>query len=249
MIAAGIVEVDGELHQPQAKDATVKVDVLLSVSRDCRDVMNAWNDGVHGLLGSINDSPFIEHNRKRSPLAGLDIPCAMTAARYIFHQQDFASSQGAATAVRHLELYCSVKQHNELPLRRIVPIIIVVGVIFSKDHGFCRKGPRKQANLARIGQLNLYFAEMSFPSLVRIDPNYFHTLSCTSLAAIGSKYDRAAASSSSLTIWGMPGYRRSYTSAPKRFSTAAVSLTCSNGTCGSGSPVPRKTGVLCREHA
>src|SRR6187551_1452857 len=57
---------------------------------------------------SINDSPFIEHNKKRSPLAGLDIPCAMTAARYIFHQQDFASSQGAATAVRHLELYCSL---------------------------------------------------------------------------------------------------------------------------------------------
>src|SRR6476660_4275368 len=198
---------------------------------------------------SINDSPFIEHNKKRSPLAGLDIPCAMTAARYIFHQQDFASSQGTATAVRHLELYRSVKQHNELPLRRIVPIIIVVRVIFSKDHGFCRKGPRKQANLARIGQLNLYFAEMSFPSLVRIDPNYFHPLSCTSLAAIDSKYDRAAASSSSLIIWGMPGYRRSSTSAPKRFSTAAVSLTCSNGTCGSGSPVPRKTGVPCREPA
>src|SRR6185437_7266283 len=90
---------------------------------------------------SINDSPFIEHNKKRSPLAWLDIP-------------------GAATAVRHLELYCSVKQHNELPLMRVMPIIIVVRVIFSKDHGFCRKGPRKQANLARIGQLNLYFAEM-----------------------------------------------------------------------------------------
>src|SRR5262245_28935399 len=128
---------------------------------------------------SINDSTFIEHNKKRSPLAGLDIPCAMTAARYIFHQQDFASSQGTAIAVRHLELDYSVKQHNELPLRRIVPIIIIVPVIFSKDHGFCRKGPRKQPDLAGIGQLKLYFAEMSFPSLIRIDPNYFHTLSCT----------------------------------------------------------------------
>src|SRR5262245_27042530 len=192
---------------------------------------------------SINDSPFIEYNKKRSPLAALDIPCAMTAARYIFHHQSFPSSPGAATPVRPLELYRSVKQDNELPLRRVMPVIIVVRMIFSKDYGFCRNGPRKQANLAGIGQRDLYFGEMSFPSLVRIDPNYFHTLSCTPLAAIRCKYDRATASSSSLIIWGVPGYRRSSTSAPKRFSTAAVSLTCSNGTCGSGSPVPRKTGV------
>src|SRR5689334_1557528 len=132
---------------------------------------------------SINGSPFIELNKKRSPLAGLDIPRAMTAARYIFHQQDFASSQGAAIAVRHLELYCSVKQHNELPRRRVRPSIIVVRVIFSQDHRFCRKRSTKQANLARIGQLTLYFAQMSCPWLVRIDPNYCHTSPCTSLAA------------------------------------------------------------------
>jgi hypothetical protein len=39
----GIVEVDGQLHQPEAKKAGIEIEVLLGVARDGGDVMNTWN--------------------------------------------------------------------------------------------------------------------------------------------------------------------------------------------------------------
>jgi hypothetical protein len=47
VVAAGIVEVDGELDQSQTQESAVEVQVALGVAGDGRDVMDTGNRALH----------------------------------------------------------------------------------------------------------------------------------------------------------------------------------------------------------
>ena len=49
MVGAGVVEIYGELDQPEPQNSGIEIDILLRIARDRRDVVNPEN-----LLGGFH---------------------------------------------------------------------------------------------------------------------------------------------------------------------------------------------------
>ena len=120
----------------------------------------------------------------------------MTATGRVFHQQDFTAAKCAVAAVGDFQLDGAVKQHDELALRRVVPVVVVSRIVLSEDDGFRGDRPREPTDLAGAGQFDLDIGKMRFALVISVDTGDLHVRCSCPRVTRHCKSDRAAASSS-----------------------------------------------------
>src|SRR4051794_30602119 len=96
-------------------------------------------------------------------------------------------------------------EHDELPLRGSVPVVIVTGLVLPEDDRLRRDGLRQAADRTGVLQLDVLVLEVALAVLVGADAGDLHAGPSWKPETMCCNRARHASSSSSLIGWGIPG--------------------------------------------
>src|SRR3954451_1446692 len=109
-----------------------------------------------------------------------------------------------APSVRNLLRRRSV-EHDELPPRGSVPVVIVTGFVLSEDDRLRRDGLRQAADRTGVPQLDVLVREVALGVLVGVDAGDLHAGPSWKPETMRRNSARHASSSSSLIVWDILG--------------------------------------------